>query len=276
MHSVTGSIGGLKHCQEKGLEMLLEVDRICKKHNITYFLDSGTLLGAIRHNGFIPWDDDVDIAMPREDYNCFLKVCQDELDNRYFLQTNKTDPFYPYTITRIQYKKSRIPGHDKVKYRTAYMIDIFAIDNACDFLPLQKAKVIAIKFLQGLCKSRLAINYDRYDNMWAKAAVFVTSSFGKLLPLRWLVELQDVVATMCNSKNTKYKCCLCYKYSWLDRRFPSKIFDDAVQVSFEGHLLPVPKRWHDLLTILYGEYMVLPPIEERIPCHGSGAIEFID
>ncbi|HRT52619.1 MAG TPA: LicD family protein, partial [Flavobacteriales bacterium] len=67
-------------------------------------------------HGFIPWDDDVDIAMPRRDYEVFLEVCQNELDSRYFLQTNETDPFYPFAIARILYKESQMPGHEKVKY----------------------------------------------------------------------------------------------------------------------------------------------------------------
>jgi len=276
MCSVSSSYSNTKQCQEKGLEMLLEVDRICKKHNITYFLDSGTLLGAVRHNGFIPWDDDVDIAMPRRDYEVFLEVCQNELDSRYFLQTNETDPFYPFAIARILYKESQMPGHEKVKYRTGYTLDIFAIDNASDSILLQSVRVFIMKVLQGLCKSRLAIDYDRYGNRWEKAAVFLTSSVGKLFPVRWLIKMQHVVATMCRSKSTNYKCCFSYKFSELDRRFPSRVFDGTIQVSFEGHLLPVPRGWHDSLTILYGDYMVLPPVEERIPTHGAGVIAFLD
>lgn len=276
MSSVASPASSIKQCQAKGLEMLLEVDRICNKHNIMYFLDSGTLLGAVRHNGFIPWDDDVDIAMLRTDYEAFLKVCQDELDSRYFLQTNETDPFYPFAMARILYKQSRMLGYEKVKHRTGYTLDIFVIDNASDSLLLQEVRVFVTKVLQGLCKSCLVIDYDRYDSMWAKAAVFVTSSVGKLFPLKWLVKMQHVVATMCRSKNTKYKCCLSYIFSELGRRFPSRIFDDAMRVSFEGHLLPIPKGWHDSLTILYGNYMVPPPIEEQIPPHQSEVIEFID
>lgn len=276
MSLLSDSGASIEECQAKGLEMLLEVDRICKRHNLTYFLDSGTLLGAVRHNGFIPWDDDVDIAMPRRDYQVFLGVCQHELDSRYLLQTNETDPFYPFTIARILYKESRMPGYEKAKYSNGYALDIFAIDDACDNVLLQKIRVFVIKVLQGLCKSRLDIDYNRYDTMWAKIAVFVTSSIGKLFPLRWLVRMQHVAANVCRPKNTEYKCCLSYKFSELDRRFPSRIFDDTVQVSFEGYLLPIPKGWHDSLTILYGDYMVPPPVEERIPTHGTGVIEFTD
>lgn len=257
--------------------MLLEVDRICKKHNITYFLDSGTLLGAVRHKGFIPWDDDVDIAMPRKDYEVFLCVCGDELDNKYFLQTNETDPFYPFAIARIIYKKSRLPvTNEQSKHQSGYALDVFAIDNASDNPLIHLARVFIIKTLQGLCKSRLAIDYSLYDSIWEKAAVFVTSLIGRLFPLRFLMKMQYIVATMHDSKNTKYKCCLSYRFRELDRKFPSYIFEDVVEAEFEGHMLPIPKGWHESLTILYGDYMILPPVDERISPHGYEVIEFLD
>ena len=84
----------LRDAQIIMLNILKEIDKICKKHNLIYFLDGGTLLGAVRHKGFIPWDDDVDIGMPREDYRKFLKIAQKELPDYLFLQTFETDKYY--------------------------------------------------------------------------------------------------------------------------------------------------------------------------------------
>lgn len=92
----------LKDIQKVELEILLEPDRIYKSNNINYQLFSGTLLGAIRDNKFIPWDDDIDVCLLREDYNKFIKVCQRDLDEKYFLQTNKTDKDYIMQFAKIR------------------------------------------------------------------------------------------------------------------------------------------------------------------------------
>lgn len=88
--------------QKIELEILKKIDEVCKKHNIKYWIDSGTLLGAVRHKGFIPWDDDIDIAMLREDYEKFLKVAQKDFGNEYFLQTKNTDKKYPLFYAKVR------------------------------------------------------------------------------------------------------------------------------------------------------------------------------
>ena len=96
----------LRRCQLKQLGMLQEIDRICRKHNIGYWLDGGTLLGAVRHGGFIPWDDDIDIAMREEDLQRFVEVAPQELPDTLFLQSRETEPGYPSPVAKVRDKNS--------------------------------------------------------------------------------------------------------------------------------------------------------------------------
>ena len=126
-----------RKAQVRLLEMLVETDRICKKHNITYWLESGSLLGAIRHKGFIPWDDDLDITLLRKDYIKLTKVLKQELPNWLILQNGETDKFYslhmPYCRVVDKksfgvYPKGKVPMRRKFKYQGLF-IDLFYLER---------------------------------------------------------------------------------------------------------------------------------------------------
>jgi len=122
-------MNNLKKAQEIMFDTLVDIDRICQKYHINYWLSSGTLLGAVRHNSFIPWDDDLDICMIKEDYDQFLQIAQKELPNNMFLQTKKTDKGFPYDIAKIRNNKGIIiekhEANKNVKYNQGIFIDIF-------------------------------------------------------------------------------------------------------------------------------------------------------
>lgn len=121
----------MKEVQKHQLDMLIELDRICKKYNIKYFISSGTLLGAVRHKGFIPWDDDADVDMLRSDYNKFLKVAQKELGDKYFLQTIETDENYGYMFAKIRENNTVFLEKltKDIDINNGIFIDVFPIDN---------------------------------------------------------------------------------------------------------------------------------------------------
>jgi len=119
----------LRQAQLIMLDMLIEFDAICKKHSLKYWLDSGTLLGAVRHKGFIPWDDDIDLSMPVEDYRKFKEIAQDELSDKIFFQTKETDPNFKFDYMKLRSNRASIVEfHEEgryVGYHQGVFVDIF-------------------------------------------------------------------------------------------------------------------------------------------------------
>lgn len=272
---MTKPINDLKDIQARGLEILLIVDEICKNNGVKYFLEGGTLLGAIRHKGFIPWDDDVDIAMLREDYELFLVLARDELPERYFLQTNETDSKFPFGFTKIVDTKSRFPN-DRSKFMKGFCIDVLPVDNADDNGTVHSINIFQTKMIQGLSKSKIILDMSNYQSAFIKFSVILASLVGKLFPTKLLMNIQKRIATKNNNRVTMNKCFYSYPFDYLDRLFPKEIYEDVEMVEFEGHEFPAPKGWDKVLTILYGDYMTPPPQEERVPLHGFENVVFFD
>lgn len=113
------------------LEILKEIDRICTKYNIQYWLEGGSMLGAVRHHGFIPWDDDLDIAMFREDYERFLKIAQKELKPEYFLQTHEIEREYPLFFAKVRKNNTYIEEECflSLNFHKGIFVDIFPVDK---------------------------------------------------------------------------------------------------------------------------------------------------
>lgn len=253
-NTMTGSLSTRNAHQTILLEMLLEVDKLCKQHSVQYFLDSGTLLGAVRHHGFIPWDDDVDIAMLRPDYERFLLIAESQLSPAYFLRTNRSDPTYNLGIPKVIFSKNG----------EMYMLDIFVVDNAPNSRWGNSLRVLVMKVLQGFAKGGAEISYKEYNRIWEKLAVLITSSIGHLFPLSFILKTQDRMAKTFGRTETKFKCVNTYAFKELHCLFPAEAFNKVEEKSFEGYLLPVPQGWHEVLSILYGNYLELPPEEERV------------
>jgi lipopolysaccharide cholinephosphotransferase len=235
----------LRKAQLIMLDSLIEFDGICKKHNLKYWLDSGTLLGAVRHKGFIPWDDDIDISMPVEDYQKFLELAKKELPQGMFLQTKQSDPLFPFDYMKIRSDRaSIIEFHEKdkdIKYHQGVFVDIFPMfvikDTKFNRL-LYKNAFKAIRFFSA----------KNFDNI--KIRKLIKKSIQRL-HLGW----DKSVDTSVIYSGKMPDVAAVFKY---DAVFPLK------KIDFEGLEFYAPNDPHHYLESIYSfDYMELPPMDKR-------------
>lgn len=252
----------LRQAQLVMLEILKKVDSICKKHNLRYFIDWGTLLGAIRHKGFIPWDDDLDISMPREDYEKFLEIAQDELGNDYFLQTPDTDKYYNFyhVPTKIRDMNSRfleITESGDEKYNQGIYIDVFPLDRAPDSNIIYKLQDI-YSFILERCLI-LEMSYKEFS-IQRKIFYPIVYFIVKVLGDKGRAKLERFLRNFGKHSNGDWRVGIevsfrkRYKDEWI---FPLR------EIEFEGVNVMAPNNPDAILKKYYNNYMELPKEEDR-------------
>lgn len=259
--------GKLSAIQNVLLAFLLEVDRICKKHNIKYFLGGGSLLGAIRHKGFIPWDDDADVMMLREDYDKFLKVLPNELSDKFSYQSYKSKEPNHFPFTKIRINNTILSteftsGFDYL--HQGIFLDVLAQDKTSN------NKIIS-KIHMRLTAAFRWLVLDKWRGKpvkgRSKASSFVANVLKAVLPMSFLEFMQNKLMVLYKDK----KDCK-YLYDSMGRNigngaFPAQWLDEAIWVDFENTKMPVPKEYDKYLTYLYGDYMNMIPVSKRHVSH---------
>ena len=245
------------------VDILIAVDRVCNKHNIEYFIIGGTLLGAVRHKGFIPWDDDLDIVMPRDDYEKFLHV-RNELPDSMFLHCMEDDENYPMPMPKIKLKNTVFEEANAVNVSTykGIYIDIFPMDNAekesCLFQTIQ-AKI------QGAIGASRAAKLGLYDSMGFSTLNKCFYMLLRLLSNKSLYKLQKFIQTLDKNPQSKYFVNFASGYGFRKQTIPKNVYFPARMLEFEGHLFKAPNDYEFYLRRIYGnDYMSLPPEEKRI------------
>lgn len=266
--------GELKCLQKIELEMLIEIDRICRKYGIEYFLDGGTLLGAIRHKGFIPWDDDSDVIMLRREYKKFKKACEKELDKkRFFLQDYKTDPYYRWGYAKLRRNETEFvrAGQEDQKYHGGVYLDLFVVDNVPDgWLTRRIHHFLCFLIKKGLY-SEIGKKSERNP---------IIRSIYKLMsriPRDTYFEMRNCLARPLYKKKTELISHYTYEYPKRCRYgLPRECFDESIDAEFEGHMFKVFKNYDLYLSRLYGDYMKLPPKEDQVPKIKLSSISLLD
>ena len=247
------------------LDILKEIDRICRDNKIKYFLIEGSLLGAVRHNGFIPWDDDLDIGMPRDDYNKFLEIADKKLKIGYKLCCYKNIKNYHLPFSKVVSLNNRGFRNKEAVLSKNYngpFVDIFPLDTSN--LALGKSQVKKFNKIRKyrdilLIKVRYKIKFS-----WKRLLYYIESPFYSNKKLH---EKINKLSTRENKNNKKYVVNYSSSYGVKKEIFPICCFDKTIFIDFEDILVPIPKNYNYVLTRIYGDYMQLPPKNKRVSRH---------
>lgn len=260
---------GLLKLQDAEFAVLLQVRRICEKYHLTYYLSGGTYLGAVRHGGFIPWDDDMDIAIPRSDYMKFVKVVNKELPAGMRFQSYDTDPQYRHPVPRINNDSVHIINHSFAEGRVeSAWVDIFPLDGMPDGkLAMQLHKV-------RLLWRRVMIGFANYENLhvnkpnrpwYEKALMFIgrTLKPGRFMDLN--KQYQKMERALMKCPDTTSKVYMNFHGAYRFNSIMSKDFyyGDGATYTFRGEQFNAPANYDAYLTKIYGDYMKLPPEDQR-------------
>jgi lipopolysaccharide cholinephosphotransferase len=252
------------------LEMALVVKDICIKNDIKYSIIAGTILGAVRHKGFIPWDDDLDIGLLRSDYDKFLEVCKTDLPHSYFLQTWDTDCYFGLPFAKLRKIGTEFiePGIVKSKMHKEIFIDIFPIDNIPNRKTEQFYQNIYTYFLKRLVLIKLGYILWNQNQYIKRGVYFVLFWVANLLEINMLKNEFNKQMRKYNNESTQNVTIFGGSYGYRKETFKRELILCLTDLEFENNTLSAFKDFDTYLANLYGNYMELPPLEKRKLRHG--------
>lgn len=261
----------LRQLQLIELEMLLEVDRICKKCNIAYNINGGTLLGSVRHRGFIPWDDDADLVMLRTEYERFREACKTELDDsRFYFQDAEVTEGYRWSYGKLRRKDTLFlrEHQEHMPYEQGVFIDIFPIDGVPDNLVLRAVNEFHCFCIRKVFWSEVGKTADKnvlkrlvYKCLSRIPRETMLQHYNKLVEKRGRKRTEYARIALMPRPNKGF-----YRMEW---------FESSGSYEFEGYTLQGIKDFHAFLSYEFGNYMQLPPKEKR-KVHPVSKIKLID
>ena len=249
--------------KQRQLEILSAIDQFCREHQLHYFISYGTLIGAVRHQGFIPWDDDIDISMPRADYERFLQLFGKK-QHRYRILSLNHDAVYFNNFAKIIDPTTRIVDHRNDKtYDSGIFIDIFPYDQFDELKLVDQTYNLESFKLLSFSKWH---NIVYRDHWWKDVAR--TAFWCLLRPVkpRFFAERIERLIQQRTSTTGRYQGLLASKFK-MQEIFDTGAFDKVIDLPFENLVVQAPAEYHRILTQMYGDYMELPPIEKQVNPH---------
>ena len=241
---------GTKDRQLELLDMMKDLDAILREGGVKYSLCGGTLLGAVRDKGFIPWDDDIDIMVDRFNFNKLVRL----------FKSSDT----PYRLVDFLWVRRIQKKGDTRKDLFAATIDVFVVDHCPDSRFKQGLKVLLIRILQGMMK----VDRNESQVSWIyKAALLVTGLFGKLFSEEKKLRWYDQVSKIGNRYRTDYVGIYNDLFKYVPLKYNRKMMDNVIDTPYEDTSLPITAEYDHYLTTVYGDYMTPPEEKDRKPLH---------
>lgn len=249
------------------LNMMDRVHAFCEENGIEYFLDSGTALGAIRHKGFIPWDDDIDLGMMRSDYDRFLELALKKGISGIFVQIYETEPLYTNYHIKLRLENTVYPQIYNADYKhRGIQIDVFPFDFVSDNKLLAKLQLNTTRIIREISDKRFQNYIPR--NIVKKSIYYIL----KVIPKKTIRSTYDKLCRKYNNKGTNTVTCFSYKMSRKqDLFFPVNAIHPIKTVVFENRDYFIMNDPDLYLKVMYGDYMTLPPKEKQV-CHLVGEV----
>lgn len=264
-----------KQLKRAMLDVLYETKRICDKHGIKYFLVGGTLIGAVRHQGFIPWDDDVDVGMLREDYERFLQACEVDLDSKYVVSLWNSEPDNPNIYAKIKIKGTTYVERQSAatKQSKEIFIDIFPFDNSPDSVKEAQSHGRSIAFYRRLLAIKCGVDFSGTSSLYKRVLNRGLGLFSRLYSRERLYKKNIELCTKYDSIQTNYIVNACGTYNYMRERNKRKIFETFTELPFESGMFMSFAGYDEYLRSIYGDYMQLPPEDQRTSRHGTLSID---
>lgn len=265
----------MEDIQAIGFELLKKIKQICVENNLRYFLAYGTLIGAVRHQGFIPWDDDIDIAMPREDYNKFIECCKNYDIN---IVCHETNSEYVGTFLKVHMENTLIvPDNVGMRVPFGVYIDVFPLDGLGNTKEQASEKIKSFKILHYINRANCA---KRYYQLPVKKPIQVVLKYGvyvvsKISNRQKIYEKIDKMSKEHKFDDSKFVG-ICEGVYYQREIMRHEDYAYAIEQPFEGESFSIPVGYDVILTNIYGDYMTPPPPEKRVPKHDFKAYRLED
>lgn len=261
----------LRELQLTQLEILKVIDKFCKINNIKYSLYAGSLLGAVRHKGFIPWDDDLDICMERSEYDRFIRKWKETCFDEYILQNKETEPRFTQSFTKIRKDHTTFlqKGERTGEYHTGIFVDIFPIDRMPDDGFAKKLFDFRCMLYQLYTREFVPPKANRFVKIGTSILLMCTP-----LKIRKKIRIRLLKQITKNNSNRDLNTSSISTKESIKIRFPKDMFDSYTFLEFEGEKFMCFTDWDEHLKCAFGDYMKLPPKEEQKWKHHPLIIDF--